>query len=46
MDISVTEFPGGISIINTIISLSILVLGIYLLFLIIKALRVYIKKNS
>lgn len=46
MDISVTALPGAISIIMTIISLIILGVGIYILFLIIKALRVYIKKNS
>ncbi|OLS02067.1 hypothetical protein [Tissierella creatinophila] len=46
MDISVTAFPEGMSIINTIISLAILGVGIYIVFLIIKALRAYIKKNS
>lgn len=46
MDISITALPEGVSIINTIISLLILGIGIYLLFLLIKALRVYIKKNS
>lgn len=46
MDISVTAFPEGMSIIITIISLAILGVGIYIVFLLIKALRVYIKKNS
>lgn len=46
MDISVTARPEGISIIVTMISLAILGIGIYLVFLLIKALRVYIKKSS
>lgn len=46
MDISVTAFPGGMSIIITIISLAILGVGIYIVFLLIKTLRIYIKKNS
>ena len=37
---------AGIQIINLIIILLILGIGIYLTFLAIKALRIYIKKNS
>lgn len=46
MDISVRAFPDGMAIIALIISLAVIGLGIYLLFLMIKALRVYIRKNS
>ena len=46
MDITVKAFPSGISIIATIVSLLMLAVGIYLIFLLIKALRLYTKKNS
>jgi Na+-transporting methylmalonyl-CoA/oxaloacetate decarboxylase gamma subunit len=46
METTVRVIPSGISIIATIISLLVLGVGIYLLFLLVKALRIYIKKNS
>lgn len=46
MDITVNAFPENISIIAAIISLAILGVGIYLVFLLIKTLRIYIKNNS
>lgn len=46
MDIVVAASPNSISWIMSIITLAIFGVGIYLLFLIIKALRIYIRKNS
>lgn len=47
MYISVTAFPESLwQIANLIILLLILGIGIYLAFLTIKALKIYIKKNS
>lgn len=46
MDVEMTLFPSGIGIITTVISLLLIGVGIYLLFLLVKALRIYIKKNS
>nr|WP_300005873.1 hypothetical protein [Tissierella sp.] len=46
MDIEINAFPGVLSIVNAIISLVLLGLGIYLVFLLIKTLRIYIKNNS
>lgn len=50
MDVSVIANTSGISMILAIfaliISLAILGIGIYLIFLLIKVLRIYIKKNS
>lgn len=46
MDVTVNAFPGSISIIAAIIYFVVLGLGIYLIFLLIKALRLYIKNNS
>lgn len=42
MDISVEVLPSSMSIIVSILSLVVIGVGIYLIFLIIKALRVYI----
>lgn len=46
MDISVEVLPSSMLIIVSILSLVVIGVGIYLIFLIIKALRVYIKKSS
>jgi len=46
MDIAVEALPSGMSMIVSILSLIVIGVGIYLVFLVIKALRVYIKKNS
>lgn len=46
MDIAVEVLPSGMSMIVSILSLVVIGAGVYLIFLVIKALRVYIKKNS
>ncbi|WP_416199126.1 MAG: DUF3149 domain-containing protein [Sporanaerobacter sp.] len=46
MDKTVRVIPSGQPIIAIIISLLTLGVGIYLLFLLVKALKIYIKKNS
>lgn len=46
MNIEVVTLPSKIFIITGILSLVVLGIGIYLLFLLIKTLRIYIKKNS
>ena len=46
MDISVNVFPGVKTIIALIVALAIIGVGVYLLSLLITALKVYIKKNS
>ena len=46
MDISVKALPGISSLILSIIALIISGIGIYLIFLLIKTLRIYVKKNS
>lgn len=46
MEITVRPIPSGISIMATILSFLVIGVGIYLIFLLIKALQVYIKKNS
>ena len=46
MDITVSAFPSIMSMIVSILSLVVIGAGVYLIFLVIKALRVYIKKNS
>ena len=46
MDISVKALPGINSLILSIVALIISGLGIYLIFLLVKSLRIYIKKNS
>lgn len=46
MDITVSALPSIMSMIVSILSLVVIGAGVYLIFLVIKALRVYIKKNS
>jgi hypothetical protein len=46
MEITVRAIPDGMSTMATILSFLVLGVGIYLIFLLIKALQVYIKKNS
>jgi uncharacterized protein YneF (UPF0154 family) len=46
MDITVSALPSIMSMIVSILSLVVIGAGVYLVFLVIKALRVYIKKNS
>ena len=46
METSILVEPSSMSVIMSILSLGILAIGIYLTFLLIKALRIYIKRNS
>jgi hypothetical protein len=46
MDITVNALPSLMSMLLGIIPLAFIGLGIYVMFLFIKALRIYIKKNS